>query len=196
MIGNQFFQTCSTKGTISTMLSHSCISRKAAVPTWKNRKTPVGSYYSDWTHWLPVMKAYEERRPAYFGTPAVNLVSGLEVSLKLILKEGMEARFRRHIERGAAFREAMRDLGLRMIPVSEEVCANTLSAPYYPEGVKGSDFMKAIASSDVILAGGLLPGIKDTYFRVGHMGSVTEGDILATVAAVRGALSACGYSRK
>ena len=167
-----------------------------AMDAWKNRKTPVGSYYSDWTHWLPVMKAYEERRPAYFGTPAVNLVSGLEVSLKLILKEGMEARFRRHIERGAAFREAMRDLGLRMIPVSEEVCANTLSAPYYPEGVKGSDFMKAIASSDVILAGGLLPGIKDTYFRVGHMGSVTEGDILATVAAVRGALSACGYSRK
>jgi len=166
-----------------------------AMEAWRNRKTPVGSYYSDWTHWLPVMKAYEERRPAYFGTPAVNLVSGLEVSLRLILKEGMEARFRRHLERGAAFRKAMRDLHLRMIPVSEEVCANTLSAPYYPEGVKGADFMKAIASSDVILAGGLLPGIKDNYFRVGHMGSVTGGDILATVAAVRNALSACGYGK-
>lgn len=172
------------------------VASQRAMEAWKNRKTPVGSYYSDWTHWLPVMKAYEERRPAYFGTPAVNLVSGLEVSLRLILKEGMEARFRRHMARGAAFREAMRDLGLRMIPVSEEVCANTLSAPYYPEGVKGADFMKAIASSDVILAGGLLPGIKDTYFRVGHMGSVTEGDILTTVAAVRNALSACGYSKK
>lgn len=165
-----------------------------AMEAWQKRKSPVGSYYSDWNHWLPVMKAYEERRPAYFGTPAVNLVSGLEVSLRLILKEGIEARFRRHSERGAAFREAMREMGLRMIPVSEEVCANTLSAPYYPEGVRGGDFMKAIASSDVILAGGLLPGIKDTYFRVGHMGSVTEGDILATVAAVRSALSACGYS--
>jgi len=165
-----------------------------AMEAWQKRKSPVGSYYSDWSHWLPVMKAYEERRPAYFGTPAVNLVSGLEVSLRLILKEGMEARFRRHRERGAAFREAMRDMGLRMIPVSEEVCANTLSAPYYPEGVRGGDFMKAIASSDVILAGGLLPDIKDTYFRVGHMGSVTEGDILATVSAVRSALSACGYS--
>ncbi|MCU0458564.1 MAG: alanine--glyoxylate aminotransferase family protein [Bacteroidales bacterium] len=166
-----------------------------AMEVWKNRKTPVGSYYSDWTHWLPVMKAYEERRPAYFGTPAVNLVCGLEVSLRLILGEGMEARFRRHRQRGSEFREAMRDLGLRMIPVSEEVCANTLSAPFYPEGVKGSDFMRAIGSSDVILAGGLLPGIKDTYFRAGHMGSVTEGDILTTVAAVRGALSACGYRK-
>ena len=166
-----------------------------AMEAWQKRKSPVGSYYSDWTHWLPVMKAYEERRPAYFGTPAVNLVNGLEVSLRLILKEGMEARFRRHRERAVAFREAMKDLGLKMIPVSDEVSANTLSAPFYPEGVRGADFMKAIASSEVILAGGLLPGIKDNYFRVGHMGSVTGGDILTTVAAISGALTGCGYSR-
>ncbi len=166
-----------------------------AMEAWKERKSPAGSYYSDWTHWLPVMKAYEERRPAYFGTPAVNLVSALEVSLRLILKEGMEARFRRHRDRGTAFREAMRDMGLTMMPVSEVVSANTLSAPFYPEGVKGGDFMKAIGTSDVMVAGGLLPGIKDTYFRVGHMGSVTNGDILTTVAAVDGALSACGYRK-
>ncbi len=166
-----------------------------AMDAWKNRKTQVGSYYSDWSHWLPVMKAYEERRPAYFGTPAVNLVCGLEVSLSLILNEGMEPRFRRHRQRGTQFREAIRELGLMMIPVSEEVSANTLSAPFYPEGVNGGDFLKAIGSSDVILAGGLLPGLKESYFRVGHMGSVTEGDILATVAAVGGALSACGYRK-
>lgn len=166
-----------------------------AMEAWQKRKSPVGSYYSDWTHWLPVMKAYEERRPAYFGTPAVNLVNGLEVSLRLILKEGMEARFSRHRDRAVTFREAIRDLGLKMIPVSEEVSANTLSAPYYPEGVRGGDFMKAIASSDVILAGGLLPGIKDNYFRVGHMGSVTEGDILTTVAAITGALATSGHRR-
>jgi alanine-glyoxylate transaminase/serine-glyoxylate transaminase/serine-pyruvate transaminase len=167
-----------------------------AMEAWRKRKSPVASYYSDWTHWLPVMKAYEERRPSYFGTPAVNLVFGLEASLRLILKEGMENRFSRHRERGASFRKAMRDLGLTMIPVSEELCANTLSAPYYPEGVRGSEFMKAMASSDVILAGGLLPAIKDSYFRVGHMGSVTSGDILTTVAAITGALSSCGYTKK
>jgi len=166
-----------------------------AIEAWQKRKSPVGSYYSDWTHWLSVMKAYEERRPSYFGTPAVNLVSGLEVSLRLILKEGMEPRFRRHRERAEAFREAMKDMGLKMIPVSDEVSANTLSAPFYPEGVRGADFMKAIASSEVILAGGLLPGIKDDYFRVGHMGSVTGGDILTTVAAIRSALAGCGYRR-
>jgi alanine-glyoxylate transaminase/serine-glyoxylate transaminase/serine-pyruvate transaminase len=171
------------------------VASERAMEAWQKRKSPVLSYYSDWTHWLPVMKAYEERRPAYFGTPAVNLVNGLEMSLRLILKEGMDARFRRHRDMGLMFRTAMRDLGLKMIPVNEEMSANTLSAPYYPDGVRGTDFMKAIAASDVILAGGLLPGIKESYFRVGHMGSVTGGDILATVATISGALAACGYKK-
>ena len=164
-----------------------------AMHAWKGRRSPVGNYYCDWQNWLPVMRAYEERRPAYFGTPAVNLVSGLEVSLSLILKEGMEARFERHQRLSNQFRASMKEVGLKMIPLSEEASANTLSAPFYPEGVKGSEFMKAIASSDVILAGGLLPEIKDKYFRVGHMGSVTAGDILTTVSAIENALISCGY---
>ena len=164
-----------------------------AMQAWRERKSPAGSYYCDWTHWLPVMKAYEARRPAYFGTPAVNLVCGLEVSLGLILKEGMEARFSRHRRLGKSFREAMKNLGLKMIPVSEEVSAGTLSAPLYPEGVSAAAFMKEIAASDVILAGGLLPEMKDKYFRVGHMGAVTAGDILVTAASVEQALRECGY---
>ncbi len=164
-----------------------------AMKAWHERKTPVGNYYCDWHNWLPVMKAYEERRPSYFGTPAVNLVAGLEVSLEIILKEGMEARFERHRRIGKAFRTAMLEMGLKMIPLSDDVSANTLSAPYYPDGVTGACFMKAIAASDVILAGGLLPEIKEKYFRVGHMGSVTTGDILATVSAIENCLKECGY---
>ncbi len=165
-----------------------------ALGVWRERKTPVGNYYCDWSHWLPVMKAYEERRPAYFGTPAVNLVTGLEVSLGIILKEGMDSRFARHKRLARVFRTAIRDMGLKMIPLSEEISASTLSAPYYPEGVQWAAFMKAIAASDVILAGGLLPEIKEKYFRVGHMGSVTNGDILATVSAIMNALQACGHN--
>ncbi|MCI0523357.1 MAG: alanine--glyoxylate aminotransferase family protein [Bacteroidales bacterium] len=164
-----------------------------AMEAWRNRKTPVGNYYCDWSNWLPVMRAYEERRAAYFGTPAVNLVAGLEVSLGVILSEGMETRFARHRKLAIEFRAAMKNLGLKMIPLSEELSAATLSAPWYPEGVEGSAFMKAISESDVILAGGLLPEIRDKYFRVGHMGSVTGGDILTTVASIANALKSCGY---
>ena len=59
-----------------------------AMEAFRARKTPVRNYYADWTNWLPVMQAYEARKPAYFGTPAVNLVFALNVSLGQILAEG------------------------------------------------------------------------------------------------------------
>ncbi|TLN12193.1 aminotransferase class V-fold PLP-dependent enzyme, partial [bacterium] len=60
-----------------------------ALAALKGRKTPVGSYYADWNNWLPVMQAYEARKTGYFGTPAVNLVFALNVSLGQILQEGL-----------------------------------------------------------------------------------------------------------
>jgi len=165
-----------------------------AMSVWLNRTTPVGSYYSDWTHWLPIMKAYSNRKPSYFGTPAVNLVAALEVSLSLILKEGLENRFARHRMTGEAFRSGLRALGLEQVPVSDAVAANTLSAPMYPPGVTGGSLLPEISAAGVILAGGLLPGIKDNYFRIGHMGSVNRSDVAATMSAIESGLKNCGHT--
>ena len=63
-----------------------------AIDAFRKRKAPVGSYYADWTQWLPIMEAYEARRPGYYGTPPVNLIWALNVSLGQILDEGMDAR--------------------------------------------------------------------------------------------------------
>lgn len=159
-----------------------------AMDAWKNRSTPVGNYFCDWGLWLPIMQAYEEGRPSYFATPPINLVVALEVSLKLMLSEGMEARFARHIRMADAFREEMSALGLRFIPVKEEVMAHTLSAPYYPEGITAPMLLPEVAKNGVVIAGGLLPSIKDAYFRVGHMGMVNEDHIGRTAEAIRSAL--------
>ncbi|MDX9941430.1 MAG: alanine--glyoxylate aminotransferase family protein [Bacteroidales bacterium] len=165
-----------------------------AMEAFKNRRTPVANYYGDWAHWLPIMQAYENREPSYFGTPAVNLIIALEKSLDLILKEGLEERFHRHRRTGQAFRAAMTALGLKMIPTSESLSANTLSAPYYPEGMKAADLLGHIAGAGIIVAGGLLPDIKGQYFRVGHMGVVNRNDLLATADAIETALRKCGAS--
>lgn len=159
-----------------------------AIETWEKRKIPVGNYYCDWTHWLPIMQAYHERRPAYFGTPAVNLIAALQVSLKMILKETMVSRENRHKNMAAMFRKGIKDLGLTMLPLHESISANTLSAIYYPEGIAGNEFMAAIGKTDVIIAGGLLPELKTKYFRVGHMGSVNASDIVSTLEAIRASL--------
>ena len=139
------------------------------------------------------MKAYENRTPSYFGTPPVNLIIALKAGLENILNEGIENRFNRHLKLGSAFRAAVRALGLSMIPINENVSANTLSAPYYPEGVPGGELIGQISKAGIIVAGGLLGDIKSKYFRVGHMGSVNRSDLLATMGAIEAGLKDCNY---
>lgn len=163
-----------------------------AMETYKRRTRPVRSFYADWTEWLPIMQAYESRKPSYFATPAVNLMWALHVSLKGILAEGMEVRFARHRKLSDAFKAALGAIGLRQVPVKPEHYATTLSGVYYPQGVDKS-VLKFIDEAGVIVAGGLHPAIREQYFRVGHMGAVTGGDVIATVAAIESGLSRAGY---
>jgi len=163
-----------------------------AMQTWKNRKTPVGSYYADWHNWLPIMKAYEERRPSYFGTPPVNLIVALETSLKIILKEGMEMRIERHCKLAKAFRAGLDEMGLKFLPDSAANSANTLTAVYYPDGVDGSSLLSKLSNNDVVVAGGLLSELKTSYFRVGHMGSVSPNDLIAVLGALERTLLELG----
>jgi alanine-glyoxylate transaminase/serine-glyoxylate transaminase/serine-pyruvate transaminase len=163
-----------------------------AVDTFRRRRTPVGNYYADWTQWLPIMEAYQERRASYFGTPPVNLICALNTSLGEILKEGMEARFARHRRLSIAVKAAVTALEMKQVPVSANRGATTLTAPYYPKGVDDS-VLGHINEAGVILAGGLHPSIKAQYFRIGHMGAVNRADVLATVGAIEQGLCQVGY---
>ncbi len=167
------------------------MARPRALEAWRQRTHPVRSYAVDWEEWLPIMEAYEEGRPSYFATPPVNLIYALDVSLRYILEEGMEAVWARHARVARAFQAAWRALGLRMLPVRPEIAAHTLSAVYYPEGVDAS-VLARIAEEGVIVAGGLHPQLKAQYFRVGHMGRVRPADVLATVGAIERAFRAAG----
>lgn len=163
-----------------------------AMEACQARTTEVQNYYADFTNWLSIMQAYEARRPSYFGTPPVNLILALQASLKLILEEGLEARFRRHRLIARAFQAAMEALGLRQLPGSPDLRAPTLSAVYYPDGVDSS-LLGKVRDEGVVVAGGLLPQIAGRYFRVGHMGTVSANDVLATVGAIERGLQRSGY---
>ena len=82
---------------------------------------------------------------------------------------------------------------MAQVPVSADVAANTLTAPYFPEGVDRS-VLGHIREAGVILAGGLHPEIKDRYFRVGHMGVVNDSDVRATLGAIEKGLTEAGYA--
>lgn len=163
-----------------------------AMEAFEARSSAVQNYYADFNNWLPIMHAYEGRRADYFGTPPVNLVLALEASLRIILEEGMDERFRRHRLIARAFQAAMEAVGLRQVPRNPSLRAPTMSAVYYPDGVDSS-LLGKIRDEGVIVAGGLLPQMAGQYFRVGHMGSVSANDILATVGAIERGLQRCGY---
>jgi len=163
-----------------------------AMDAFYRRSAPVGNYYADWTQWLPIMEAYEARRASYYGTPPVNLIWALNVSLGQILDEGMDTRFARHRRLSEAFKAAVAALGMRQVPVAHDRAASTLTAPYYPEGVDAS-VLGYINQEGAILAGGLHPAIRAQYFRIGHMGAVSASDILATVGAIERGLQRAGH---
>ncbi len=164
-----------------------------ALEAFQKRTTPVLNYYADWSNWLPIMQAYEARKNSYFGTPPVNLIFALDVSLRQILAEGMPRRVARHIAISQACKAGLQALGLSQVPLRPEFAAHTLTAPRYPIGVNGADFLGRVLQAGVTLAGGLLPAIRNEYFRIGHMGAVTQGDVTATLGAIESALAGCGY---
>ena len=169
------------------------VASPAAMAAFARRKTPVANYYADWGNWLPIMEAYEARKPSYFGTPAVNLVLALRVSLRQILVEGMDARFHRHEMISRAVRDAVIALGLKQVPVRDEVAAHTMTTPYFPAGMDAA-LLGAIRDRGAIFAGGLHPEIKTRYFRIGHMGSVDRTEALASISALESGLMAQGHS--
>lgn len=153
----------------------------------------------DFLEWLPIMTAYQERRPSYFSTPATNLILALAVSLGELLASrvgeltGMAACFERHRRAAAAMRQGWAAMGLELLPEGG-LAASSLSAVCYPQGV-GPELTREIAARGVIVAGGLYKGLQSTYFRVGHMGHTTTrpDDLRRTLEAIEGALIACGH---
>ncbi len=159
-----------------------------AMKAYDRRRTSVSFYYGDFKNWIPVM-----RDPLkYFATPAVNMVYGLNESLKMILAEGLEKRFIRHRILAKAFRVAVKSIGLNMV-TSEEVAADTMTAVFYPERVLDADFRAALANDFNIIVAGGLGQFKGKIFRVGHMGNVSVGDITATISGIELTLRKLDY---
>jgi alanine-glyoxylate transaminase/serine-glyoxylate transaminase/serine-pyruvate transaminase len=152
-----------------------------------DRKTPVSMWYGDLRNWLPIMRDPSK----YFATPPVNMVYALSESLKAILTEGLEPRFRRHRMMAEAFRTAMEALNIKLV-ADTECAADTVTAAYYPENIEDVAFRNGMRQSGVVVAGTIGP-IRGKGFRVGHMGNVSQNDIMSTVACIETTLKRLGY---
>src|SRR6202045_176581 len=71
------------------------------------RKTPVGSWYFDFT---PIMTMWGSER-TYHHTPPISLIYGMREALRLVLEEGLEARWERHLHNQQALIAGLEAMG-------------------------------------------------------------------------------------
>lgn len=175
------------------------VASQKALKVFEQRKSSPASYYISWAKWLPVMKNYEAGTPSYFATPPVQLIYALETSLKTIMegKVSLEERFKMHRETSVKFKTAMKDMGFKLLPLSDDTSANGMSAVYFPDGFKAPDILPKMLKRDIVVAAGLHKDVKDRYFRVGHMGVTVvnpeRGDMEKIIKGIQDSFAEAGY---
>ena len=123
-------------------------------------------------------------------TSAVGLLTGLRESLRLFQECGLENVFRKQWALTMMARAGASAMGLELLAMDNFTWG--LTSILMPLGVASPDVLKtAAASYGVVMAGGQ-GHLKDRVVRLGHMGHVDFGDVLAGLAALREAFGAHG----
>jgi aspartate aminotransferase-like enzyme len=110
----------------------------------------------------------------------------------MIFEEGLENRIKRHRRMAEATRIGAKALGLELF-AEEEYASNTVTAIKVPEGIPQKDLLNNIQKLGVLLTGGQ-DRIKDKIFRIAHMNTVQEKDILLTFGALELSLLKLGFT--
>lgn len=122
-------------------------------------------------------------------TSAVGLICGLAESLTMIEEEGLQQVVARHRRHGGAVRAAIRALGLECFPESP---TDVLTVIKCPEGINGKQVVAHLDERFGIRIANGQDRIEGKVFRLGHMGQLTESDILNLLARVDDTLQDLG----
>jgi serine---pyruvate transaminase len=135
-------------------------------------------FYFDWDR----TRKAQAKLDAPF-TPPVSLVAGLDVALGLLLDEGLEAAFDRHVRLGRAARAGVKAMGLELFSPDEDRSA-VVTAVRAPEGIDAGDIVKALRDRFGMTIAGGQGELQGKIFRLGHIGWFDVFDIATMLAAV------------
>ena len=158
------------------------VSQKA----WKAYETAtIPKFYLD----LGAYKKATNKNSSPF-TPPINLMYGLQVSLQIMRKEGLDAIFERHQRLRAATRAGIKAMGLPVF-TADNVASPAVTA-VAPVEVEAEQIRAAMNKQfDIALAGGQ-DHLKGKIFRIGHLGFVSEQEVLTVLAALETTLQGLG----
>ena len=124
-------------------------------------------------------------------TPPVNLIVALHTTLGMMKAEGLESIFTRHQRLKNATRAAVKGLNLPLFG-SDDYASPAITAVATP-GME-ADKIRSLMNKrfDIALAGGQ-DHLKNKIFRIGHLGFVSDRDILSCIAALEVTLTELGH---
>jgi aspartate aminotransferase-like enzyme len=159
----------------------------ASEAAWEKSATATSpSFYFDWE----ITRKGQSKLDAPV-TPPVSLVAGLNVALGIILEQGLEAAFDRHVRLGRACREGVKAMGLELFSPDDDSSA-VVTAVRAPDGIDSDELVLLLRDRHGVT---LAPGqgeLKGKIFRIGHIGYYDLFDITTALAAVELALVELG----
>jgi aspartate aminotransferase-like enzyme len=147
---------------------------------------PARSFYFDWTR---ARKAQEVFDAAF--TPAVSLIRGLDVALGMLLEDGLDAAFERHVRLGRATRAGLKAMGVELFSPDED-SSSVVTVARVPDGVDGTELLRHLRDRHGVTLAPGQGGLKGKIFRIGHIGWFDIFDITAALAAVELSLAELG----
>ncbi len=162
---------------------------KRAEEVLYSRKTPVQSWYLD----MSLLKSYWSENRAYHHTAPISMVYGLREGLRVVLEEGLEARFARHEHNAAALRAGVEAMGMKLF-AEEDSRLPTLTTVWVPEGIDEAKVRRSLLLDYNIEIGGGLGPVAGRIWRIGLMGENSKpASVLAVLSAIEQLLDKEGY---
>ena len=123
-------------------------------------------------------------------TPAVSVCFALDVSLKMLDDEGLDAVFARLLAAASAVRAGLEALGFALA-AERGYASDTVTAAWLPDGLAWPDLDRELRARGLIIAGGQ-DKLAGKICRVGHLGAVQVGDMIDAIGTIEDALVALG----
>jgi aspartate aminotransferase-like enzyme len=161
----------------------------AASPrAWEaNKKAKLPRFYFDWELSRKRLEAWQHPT-----TPPLSIFYALDVALEMMLTEGREAIFERHLRAGEYVRQRAKAMGLQLL-ADHDRASNTVTAIRVPEGIDGKALLKKVREQDRVILGSGQDHLQGKIFRVGHLGFFTLNDLAAAMDGVERRLREMGY---
>jgi alanine-glyoxylate transaminase/serine-glyoxylate transaminase/serine-pyruvate transaminase len=141
-----------------------------AEEVFRNRKTKVQSWYFD----LTTAMNYWGKDRLYHHTPPISLIFALREAMRIVLEEGLEARWERHRMNQQALIAGIEAMGLGLLVKNPADRLPTVTAVLVPSGI---DEVKArnqlLDEFNIEIAGGF-GAVKGKIWRVGLMGHCSQ----------------------